>query len=167
MKIFSTTSQAFMFVGLIFFGACKPAKVNQAITNNLAQDPVAVNMCDQTIKYYSEKVKVKKTGEEIAAQSEFIINPIAKTISINSYVPSESERKSFTTIIESTDCSLNSNLTSGHSIYRGYIKQLDGSTTSAYIDIEAKDGGITMSNADPNKQGEFSIIVSRWEVVKQ
>jgi major membrane immunogen (membrane-anchored lipoprotein) len=166
MKTYTTVLPVVLFANLILLGACKSTKVNKGSVNNLAQTPVAVNVCDQTIKYYSEKVRSGKTGEEVAAQSEITINPVAKTITIASYVPSESERKSFVTVIESSDCNLNSDITSGQSVYRGYIKQLDGSTTKSYVNIEAKDGGITLSNADPDRRNDFAIIISKWEVVK-
>jgi major membrane immunogen (membrane-anchored lipoprotein) len=166
MKKYASAMPVVLLANLILLGACKSTKVNHGSIHNLAQTTVEVNVCDQTVKYYSEKIKLNKTGEEVAAQSEITVNPVEKTISITTRMASQVDGKSVITVIESSDCSLNSDLTDGQSVYKGYMKPLDGPTSKMYLSIKAKDGGVILSNADSDKQSEFDIIVSKWEVVK-
>jgi hypothetical protein len=72
-------------------------------------------------------------------------------------------RTQFETVIETMDCQLNADLTQGYAVYTGYTKQADGTTTPTTIKVESKDGKITLT--DPNKNGEFFFIVSKWSVV--
>ena len=97
--------------------------------------------------------------------AEITINPLTKTIGIAGEAPGE-EKKTFEMAIEHFDCSLTAQLTAGEAIYAGYITQPDGTSTKAWLKIEAKNGSLLISNGDPEKESEFTIIVHKWEVVK-
>jgi len=165
MKNNTTILQATLFATLFSFGACKSTKISQIQVSNSKQVVETTSKCDQTIKYYSDKLTMANGGE-VNANIEIVINPSTKVISITSE-PQNQEKVNFETVIESFDCNFNSDLTDGQSIYKGYIKQKDGATTNAIIKVEAKDGSLTISNADPEKEGEFIFIVTKWEVMNE
>jgi hypothetical protein len=169
MKQNNTLLQAAFVASLIFWGACKSTKISDGNVSNSKQVVKTTSKCDQTIKYYVDKVKMANDGQETIANIEIVINPSVKLISITSESPNE-ERVSFDTEVESIDCNFNSDMTEGQSIYKGYIKQENGTTTKAIIKLEAKDGGLTISNADPDKvgkEGEYIMLISKWEVMSQ
>jgi hypothetical protein len=170
MKKNTTPLLAALLVTFVSFGACKSTKIstkiNKGQVSNSEQVVRTTSICDQAIRYYSDKFKMTNDGQEVNVITEIIINPSTKLISLTSAPPNQ-EKVSFDTVIENFDCNFNSTLTGGQSIYTGYIKQKDGTTTKAVIKVEAKDGGITISSSDPEKHGEFIIIVSKWEVVRE
>jgi len=153
-------------IGVLLFLACKATKVNQIQTTN--QNPVEISMCDQTIKYYSALLRMTNGQPDVNVKTEVIINPSAKLITLTSEPPNQ-DKVSFDTVIEHLECNLNAGLTEGQAVYNGYIKQEDGNTTKAIIKVEAKDGSLTISNADPEKanDAQFLIVVSKWEIVKE
>lgn len=116
--------------------------------------------CEQTIIYHVDKV----TGgdHESPANIDITVNPSAKLITLAGEIPSTEQKFNFETVVETIDCNLNTDLTQGYSIYKGYIKQEDGSTTQTSLMIEARDGRITMHGAESN--GEMVIWVSSWKV---
>lgn len=151
-------------IGVLLFLGCKATKVNQKQTTK--QNKVEVSMCGQTIKYYSELIKMTNGQPDVNANTEIIINPSAKLITLTSEPPNQ-DKVSFDTVIEHLDCNLNTGITEGLAVYYGYIKQKDGGTTKAIIKVEAKDGSLTISNGDPEKNAEFLMVVSKWEIVKE
>ncbi|OQP61062.1 hypothetical protein A3860_04920 [Niastella vici] len=149
-------------MSLIVNCACKSAKVSKGQPSNNIQT-AASGKCDQVIKYYSEKA-TGKDGNETTFNTEIIIDPSAKVISLASSPPNQEPVK-FNMKIESIDCNLSPDLTTGQSIYKVYINKPDGTTTLEIIRLEAKDGYITISG-DPEKESAMIIIVSKWEVVR-
>ena len=162
MKPRTTLLQLALCIGVLFFSGCKSTKVTQG--QKTTQKQVEISMCDQTIKYYSEKLMTG--GLEINASTEIIINPSTRLISLTSEVPNE-PRAAFETVIEGIDCNLKAGLTEGQAIYRGYLNQKGGNTTKTTIKVEAKDGSLTISNADTEKRDPFVFVVSKWEIVKE
>ena len=73
-----------------------------------------------------------------------VINPAAKLINLTRESP-DPEKVRFDTEIEAVDCNLNTDLTEGRSIYKGDIKQQDGTKTYSILRVEAKDGGLIIS----------------------
>jgi hypothetical protein len=161
-----TLFQLVLCISILFFSACKSAKVTHAQKNN--QNQVEINMCDQTIKYYSELIKMTNGQPDVNINTEITINPSTRIIKLASEEPDKG-KGGFDTLIESIDCNLNAGLTEGQAVYNGYIKQEDGSTTKAIIKVEAKDGSLTISNADPERANDapFLIVISKWEIVKE
>jgi len=149
-------------IGLILLSACKSTKTPQAQTANQTETS---NKCDQTIKYYSEKVKTQG-GQEMNFYTEITINPSSRLINLVSEPPNQ-EKVAFTIVIESIDCNFNDNHTVGQALYNGYINQKDGTTTKLILKLEANDGVLTFSNANPEKSEEMVVMVSRWEIVKE
>lgn len=164
MRQKTTLLQVVLSVCLFAFSACKSVKESQIQATNQKPSSETISTCDQTIKYFSDKIIAE--GQEVGAKTEIVINSSAKQISLTSEPPSQ-ERVNFDTVIESIDCNLNSDLTEGKAIYKGYIKQIDGTTTNAIIKLEAKDGNLTISNGDYERKSDFIIVVSKWEVVKE
>lgn len=162
----TTPLLAALFVTLVSLGACKSSKIHKGQVLDSKQDGNTTSICDQAIRYYANKLKMTNGGQEVDVNTELLISPSTKLISLTSTPPNQ-EKVSFDTVIESFDCNFNPALTDGQSIYKGYIKQNDGTTTKAIIKVEAKDGSITISNFDPEKEGEYVIIVSKWEVVRE
>lgn len=152
-------------IGVLFFSACKSAQITR---ETATQNKAAISTCDQVIKYYSELIRMTNGEPDVKVMTEIIINPSGRVISLTSEPP-EQGKVSFETTIESIECNLNTGLTEGQAVYSGYIKQNDGSTTKAIIKVEAKDGNLTISNADPEKEkdAQFLIVVSKWEIVKE
>ncbi|THU40480.1 hypothetical protein FAM09_11505 [Niastella caeni] len=148
---------------LILFSACKSTKVAQAQNGNQSK---AISSCDQTIKYYSEKIRMVNSGQEKSFNTEITINPSDKLINISSEPP-EQEKVSFNVVIEGIDCHLNSDLTAGQVTYNGYINQQDGSTTQITLMVEAKDGSLTITDPNSKDDGNFLMIVSKWEIIKE
>jgi len=113
---------AALFVTLVFFCACKSTKIYKEQVSNSEQVVRATSICDQAIRYYANKLKMVNGGQEVNADTEILINPSNKLISLTSTPPNQ-EKVSFDTVIGSFDCNFNSALTDGQAIYKGYIKQ--------------------------------------------
>lgn len=143
-----------------FFSSCNSAK--KAQVENIVQKP---DIWNQSIKYFIDKVRFIKDGNETKVHAEFEINPISKIISLHADDP-EKGKVSFETEIESIECSLNENLTAGQAVYKGYIKQDDGRKTWTSLLLEPKDGQILIRSADQNDPGQISFVVERWEIVE-
>jgi hypothetical protein len=155
-------------ISLLFFIAIISCRSNKTIQQAGVTASPQVEMtgsCSQTIKYFSDKGIMTKTGKDMEMHTEITINPSASIISISGEVPGE-EKAAFEMVIEHFDCSLTARFTAGEAIYAGYIKQQDGTSTKAWLKIEAKDGSLLMSNGDPEEESEFTIVVNKWEVVK-
>jgi hypothetical protein len=151
-----------ILICFISISACKSAHPSQSFLSKEAFG--TASKCDQAIRYYSQKIISR--GETINVNMEVVINTAAKVISLKSEDPN-GEKDAFNTIIENWDCNLNADLTAGGATYTGYIKQLDGSTTRAVVKVEAKDGALTIQNGEPGLEGQFIIVVSKWEVVTE
>jgi hypothetical protein len=149
-------------IGLSLATACKSAKTPQT---QAATQTASIGKCDQTIKYYSEKIK-STTGQETSFNTEITVNPQSRLINIVSEPPNQ-EKVAFSIVIESIDCDFNNDYTVGQALYHGYINQKDGTTTKMILKLEANDGALTFSQANPEKEGEFIVIVSKWEIVKE
>lgn len=149
-------------IGLLLFSACKSTKPPQT---QAAGQTASTGKCDQTIKYYSEKIKTT-TGEETSFNTEIIINPQNRLINLVSEPPNQ-EKVAFTVEIERIDCDFNADHTAGQALYHGYINQKEGTTTQMILKLEANDGVLTFSRANPEKEGEFIVIVSKWEIVNE
>jgi hypothetical protein len=149
-------------IGLALVAACKSTKTPQ--TQAAGQTP-STGKCDRTIKYYSEKIK-STTGQETSFNTEITINPQSRLINIVSEPPNQ-EKVAFSIVIESIDCDFNADHTVGQALYHGYINQKDGTTTKMILKLEANDGVLTFSQANPEKEGEFIVIVSKWEIVNE
>lgn len=146
---------------LLAFSSCKSVKVSRGSSANHA--PVTTTHCEGTIRYYSDKIISK--GEVININSEIVINAPGKIINLKSAL--NGEKEAFDTFIENYDCSLNATFTEGKATYTGYIKQLDGTTTRAVVKVEVKDGGLTISNGEPGREGDFIMVISKWEMVTE
>ncbi|OQP52678.1 hypothetical protein [Niastella populi] len=99
-------------IGLLLFSACKTTKTSQTLA---ASQPASSGKCDQTIKYYSEKVK-STTGQESSFNTEITINPQNRLINIVSEPPNQ-EKVAFTVIIERIDCDFNADHLVGQALY--------------------------------------------------
>lgn len=166
MKTCSYYIRTIILGTLAFFGACTSTRIAQQKSSISTELSEAARSCSQTIKYYSDKIKISFGAQEVSVKSEIVINPSQKTITVTSEPPNQ-QRVSFITIIESIDCELGADLTNGYSIYTGYIQQLDGTTSKEVIKLEAKDGSLTISNADPDKEGGLTICISNWEIINE
>jgi len=168
MKQNTKLLKVLMGIGLVGLVACKPAQVFQGQGTNAVKAAETIDICNQTIKYYADNIKLVSAGKEeaVSANTEITINPSAKIISIMSEPPNQ-DKVSFNTVIENFDCTLNADLTDGQTIYTGYIVQTDGSSTKAIIKVEAKDGVVTISNGDTERATKMLIVVSKWEIVKE
>ncbi len=166
MKRRITLLQLALCISVLFFSACKSTKITREQT--ATQQKAAISACDQVIKYYSELIKMTNGEPDVNINTEITINPSTRILNLKSDQLKEG-KNGFDTVIESIDCNLNAELTEGQAIYSGYIKQEDGRTTKAIIKVEAKDGNLTISNADPEneKDAQFLIVISKWEIVKE
>ena len=150
-------------LGLFMVVACRP-------TRNSSGDAAPVdrldasNVCSQKIKYYVSKIKSVENGEEVSANTELIIDPTSKTMTLSSKPPNQ-ERVKFVIQIESIDCNLNTGMTSGQSTYKGYIKQTDGTTIGSTVKLEAKEDGLTITGGDPEQPEKMVMSVTKWEVL--
>jgi hypothetical protein len=146
---------------ITLFSACKSTKTPQA-QPNLAE---TTSKCNQPIKYYSEKIR-SANGQETSFNTEVTINPLNKLISLVSEPPNQ-DKVAFTIVIENIDCNFNADHTVGQALYHGYINQKDGTTTKIILKLEANDGVLTISQGNPEKESEFVVIVSKWEIVHE
>jgi hypothetical protein len=147
---------------LILLTTCKSTKTTQA---QPAGQTETTSTCYQPIKYYSEKVRAAN-GQETSFNTEITINPLNKLISLISEPPNQ-DKVAFTIVIENIDCNFNADHTVGQALYHGYINQKDGTTTKMILKLEANDGVLTFTQGNPEKEADFAVIVSKWEIVKE
>lgn len=148
-----------VYTGMLFMlclTACKPA------ASVSGQTISSEGICNRPIQYKSEKVIMNTDQSEIYMETSITVNPAEKRISLFSKTP-EGEKMNFDFIIESTDCSLDTNLTSGKAAYTGYIKQQDGEKTFTTIIIEPQDGVLRIGSFYP--PGLFEIVVKEWSEI--
>src|SRR5690349_15890553 len=119
MKQNTTLFQATLLATLIFWGACKSTKISNGQVLNSKQVVETTSKCDQTIRYYADKLKTVNGEQETNSNTEIVINPSTKLISLTSEIPNH-EKVNFETVIESFDCNFNSDMTEGQAIYKGY-----------------------------------------------
>ena len=147
------------FVAILFLftiAACKHSKVLQS------NPPVEKSMCDQTIRYYSDKIKEMNGSQEIFASTEIVVNPSTKIISVST--EHNGEKDSFEMEVESNECNLNSDLTTGQAIYNGNV-QKDGIKTKGALKIEVTDGVIVITGYDPdNNESGIIFQITKWEI---
>ena len=147
--------------GLVLLSACESSKTAQA---HPAQTETT-SKCNQPIKYYSEKIR-SANGEETSFNTEITINPLSKLINLVSEPPNQ-DKVAYTIVIENIDCNFNADHTVGQALYHGYINQKDGTTTKVILKLEANDGQLTFSRGNPEKESDFIMIVSKWEIIKE
>lgn len=148
-------------VGLSLLLACKSTKTPQAQPANQTE----TSKCDQPIKYYSEKIR-SANGQETSFNTEITINPLTKLINLVSEPPNQ-DKVAYSIVIENIDCIFNTNHTEGQALYHGYINQKNGTTTKMVLKLEANNGQLTISQGNPEKESDFVVIVSKWEIVKE
>lgn len=164
LKIERTPLLFVVLAFLIMSSSCRSTKITHKQAADQSQMG-AKDICNQIIKYHSEKA-IMKSGEELNFITEIIIDPSKKLINLTSTPPNQ-EKVSFDTVIESFECNMNADLTMGQAIYTGYINQTDGQTTKAVIKVEAKDGNLSILNGEPEKESDFTLVVSKWEIIKE
>jgi hypothetical protein len=147
---------------LTLLPACKSTKTPQAHPANQTE---TTSKCGQPIKYYSEKLR-STNGQETSFNTEITINPLTRLINLVSEPPNQ-DKVEFSIVIENIDCNFNADHTVGQALYYGYINQKNGTTTKIIIKLEATDGVLTITEANPEKQADFIMIVSKWEIVKE
>ena len=138
--------------------------IGQTKTGQTATASESQNICDKTIRYSIEKVKMIEGGNEIKAHAEITIDPSSKNINLYADDP-ESGKKTFNTQIESIDCSFNENLTSGQATYKGYIKQKDGRKTWTILTLEFKDNQLVLNGTTEDRPSNVYMIIDKWEIV--
>lgn len=148
-------------LGLTLLSACKSTKTPQSQPANQTE----TSKCDQPIKYYSEKIR-SANGEETSFNTEITINPLTKLINLVSEPPNQ-DKVEFSIVIENIDCNFNADHTVGQALYHGYINQKDGTTTKIILKLEANDGQLTFSRGNPEKESDFIMIISKWEIIKE
>ena len=146
--------------GFVLLSACKSTKTPQTVPNNQTE-----SMCNQPIKYYSEKIR-SANGQETSFNTVITINPLNKLITMVSEPPNQ-DKVAFTIVIENIDCNFNADHTIGQALYHGYINQKDGTTTKMFLKLEANDGVLTISQGNPEKGSEFVVVVSKWEIINE
>jgi len=154
MHVRSITKTKYVFALVAIFFISISAKVDP--------DKVkAAETCEKVIKYYIKAGN--ENGKEFKLNAEITVNPI-NLINVNLELPNQPDSK-FDIIIDSFDCNLNADLTKGSALYKGYIKQENGSATNAIIKIARDEKGkLTISNADPEQASGMILYVDRWEV---
>lgn len=152
--------QLLIFIAIVLSSCASSNKIQN--TNDISQN---TSICDKTVKYTIEKVKMIEGGNEIKAHAEITINPFSKNINLYADDP-ESGKKTFDTEIESIDCSFNQNLTSGRATYKGYIKQKDGRKTWTVLTIEFKDSQLILNGTTDDHPSNVYMIIDRWEIVE-
>ena len=150
------------FSAIIIFllNACDSTKKLQ-ITKHSSEN---TSMCDKTVRYIVEKIKMVEGGNEVSVHTEIIFNPTTRIINLKADDP-ERGKISFDTEIDSFDCTLNEKLTAGKAIYKGYIKQPDGSKDFSTLTIEIKDEQLYIKGGTEDKPANFYMIVDKWEIL--
>lgn len=164
LKIERTPLLSTVLAFLIISSSCRSTKVTHKQAADHSQTG-SKDICNQIIKYHSEKVKMK-SGEEVNFITEFIIDPSKKLINLTSTPPNQ-EKVNVDAVIESFECDMNADLTNGQAVYTGYIRQPDGQTTKGVLKVEAKDGNLSIVNGEPGKESDFIVLVSKWEIIKE
>ncbi|MDN3587238.1 hypothetical protein QWY86_11200 [Pedobacter aquatilis] len=119
--------------------------------------------CDNVIKYYIKSGR--ENNKEFLVKAEITVNPI-NLITVNLEMPNEPKSK-YDIILDSFDCNLNTDLTKGSALYKGYIKHENGDATSSVLKISRDEKGkLTISNADPLQTSDLILYVDKWEVFK-
>jgi hypothetical protein len=152
-------TRLFVFITIVLSSCASSNKIQN--TNDISQN---TSICDKTIKYTIEKVKMIEGGNEIKVHAEITIDPFSKNINLYADDP-ESGKKTFDTQIESIDCTFNENLTKGQATYKGYIKQKDGTKTWTTLTIEFKDDQLIINGTNEDRPSNVYMIVDRWEIV--
>ena len=155
-----------LFIPVLVFiaiGVCGCVSSNKSQSTNPNNQNASI--CDKTIRYTIEKVKMIEGGNEIKIHTEITIDPSSKNINLNADLP-DGGKKTFDTQIESIECTLNETLANGQATYKGYIKQDDGSKTWTSLLVEAKDGQLLIRSADQNNPGQVSFVVDKWEIAE-
>ena len=138
--------------------------IGQTKTGQSATASESQSICDKTIRYSIEKVKMIEGGNEIKAHAEITIDPSSKNINLYADDP-ESGKKTFDTQIESIDCSFNESLTSGQATYKGYIKQKYGRKTWTILTLEFKDNQLVLNGTTEDRPSNVYMIIDKWEIV--
>jgi hypothetical protein len=131
---------------------------------NPAEEKLNSEVCDQIIKYSTDTVK-GPNGEELLALTEITVNPLTNVITLESFTEDKG-KVLFDTQIESTECSLTEKLTSGKADYIGYILQKDGSKSQTEIVLEAKNGIVSFTSYNGEKQLGLRATFRKWKVIK-
>ncbi len=124
----------------------------------------AASVCEETVKFYAEKMLITQTGQIMDVTAELVVDPLTKTITVSAEMAGQ-EKAAFEVTIEHIDCAFNNDFTAGAALYTGFIKQKDGSVTKQILKLEAKDGSLLFTNGDPDKPNELTMYVSKWEIV--
>jgi hypothetical protein len=151
---------------LFLFLACKTAKTSGKPDTGKGAAAATIASCQQVIRYHFEKFRDVQNARDVAVTAIITIDPLAKNINTSAQMVENGQKGEFDMTIEHFDCTLNADLTAGEALYTGHIRQEDGSSTKAYLKLEAKDGSLVMSNGDPAKASEVLMYVSQWEIVK-
>lgn len=144
----------------IVLSGCTSSRKSQ----NTNQSNQKTSICDKTVRYIIEKIKMIEGGNEIKVHAEITIDPFTKNINLYADDP-ENGKKTFDTQIESIDCTFNENLTKGQATYKGYIKQKDGKKTWTTLTIEFKDDQLIINGTDEDRPSNIYMIIDRWEIV--
>jgi hypothetical protein len=163
-KVFSVT--ALLLVSAQLFFSCRSTRPADAIPSVASQTQVALNSCEQTIKYISGKAIDPGTQTAIDLSIEVIIDPTEKLITLNLESPQKGKGTLKANVL-SSDCYLNAGLTDGYSVYRALGQDPDGPSPEVSFRVEAKEDGLTIFYTDDKKKGELIIKVNKWEIVKQ
>ncbi len=165
MPLRTTRIPYLSIVVLFLFIACKATQSSG--TSGTAKGTVTTTIpaCQQIIRYYSQKFRDVQNARDMTMNAVITIDPLAKNINTSAEMEG-GEKAGFDMTIEHFDCTLNADLTAGEALYTGHIRQQDGSSTKAYLKLEAKDGGLVMSNGDPEKTSDMLMYISKWEIVK-
>lgn len=131
---------------------------------NPAEENLNCEFCDQIIKYSTDTVK-GPNGEELLALTEITINPLTNIITLESFTKDQG-KVLFDTQIESTECSLTEKPTSGKADYIGYIIHKDGSKSQTEIVLEAKNGVVSLTTYNGEKQLGLRATFRKWEIMK-
>jgi hypothetical protein len=145
----------------IILGGCASSKKTQ----NTTDVSLKTSICDKTIRYTIEKIKMIEGGNEIKAHAEITIDPFSKNINLYAEDP-ESGKKTFDTQIEGIDCTFNENLTKGQATYKGYIKQKDGTKTWTTLTIQFKDDQLIINGTNEDRPSNVYMIIDRWEIIQ-
>ena len=154
-----------LLVVFIFLVSCSAKKAVYSDKTTPGNNSKITSVCDRPVKYHSSRIRVIASGETMEGETEILIDP--KTKIINLFYHSSSEgSKSFDTNIESSDCSLNNDLSMGKAVYHGYILRQDGSKTISTIVVEPYEGGWVIKGSHDNHEPELMILVDKWEITE-
>lgn len=100
MKRHFKSVQLILCVGLLVFVACRSAKNPQGQIFNNKQLVETSGKCEPKVRYYIDKMKGVSDGREVSANTEIVIDPAAKRISLTTEPPDQG-KVSFDIEIES------------------------------------------------------------------